>query len=227
MNWPLAIDRNREALLTIIVALMASLGLGDGGRLKSLPFFLYHKALRIIRPAEAALRRLIMIAAHEMSLRGIKPVQQKKARTTFTNFMLLNPQSAAHVPSFNLIDPLKIFSDETLDFAISGQSNWNSTAKFQASNQRSYEAFIPAASLVRRLMALKNALDNVPKQAKRLARWYQQRDQVRQEKKPHRHSPMRPGLPVGYRKHRPNEIEAVLLECHSLAVYARDTHESS
>jgi hypothetical protein len=31
MDWPLVIDRNRTALLTIIVALMGSLGLVSGG----------------------------------------------------------------------------------------------------------------------------------------------------------------------------------------------------
>ena len=72
MDWPLVIDRNRTALMTIIVALMASLGLAGGGRLTTLPFFLYHRALRILRPAESALRRLIMIVAHEMALRGFK-----------------------------------------------------------------------------------------------------------------------------------------------------------
>ncbi len=72
MNWPLAIHRNRTALLTIIVALMVSLGLVSGGRLSTLPFFLYRRALRILRPAESAVRRLIMIVAHEMKLRGFK-----------------------------------------------------------------------------------------------------------------------------------------------------------
>ena len=72
MDWPLVIDRNRTALLTIIVALMVSLGLVSGGKLTTLPFFLYRRALRILRPAESALRRLIMIVAHEMKLRGFK-----------------------------------------------------------------------------------------------------------------------------------------------------------
>ncbi len=54
MDWPLVINRNRTALMTIIVALMGSLGLVGGGRLTTLPFFLYHRALAIIRPAESS-----------------------------------------------------------------------------------------------------------------------------------------------------------------------------
>ncbi len=69
MDWPLAIDKNREKLINIIVALMASLGLTDGGKLTTLPFYLYRKALLILRPAEAAVRRLIMMAVYEMELR--------------------------------------------------------------------------------------------------------------------------------------------------------------
>ena len=73
MDWPLVIDRNRTALLTIIVALMASLGLVSGGRLSTLPLFLYRRALLIqpgfvlgdfqIPPAEvdlAVLRRRVV-----------------------------------------------------------------------------------------------------------------------------------------------------------------------
>lgn len=220
MNWPYAINRHRDALLTIIVALIASLGLSDGGRLNTLPFYLYRKALRIIRPAETALRRLIMIAAYEMSLRGINIRALPKLRTTFTNFTLLKAGSTDRVPSFHIIDPLKIFGGETPNYANFGQPNINDDLPFN-------KTLISAASLGRRLLALKNALDNLPKQANRLARWYYQRDQARQENRPHRQSPMRPGLPLGYRKHRPNEIEEVLLDCHSLALYAREKRDSS
>ena len=120
MNWPQAIERNSETLLRIILALVSSLGLADGGVLKTLPRFLYQKALRIIIPAEAAVRRLILIIAHEMKLRG--GFKLPKARITFTNFMLLNPLPADHIPAFNLLDPRKIFGLEAPDYSGFGES---------------------------------------------------------------------------------------------------------
>ena len=120
MDWQLVIDRNRAALLTIIVALIAKLGLSDGGVLTTLPHFLYHRALRILRAAESTLRRLIVIAAHELTLRGLK---LPKPRVTFTNFMLLKALPADHIPAFNLIDSRKIFGLETSDSDEFGHSN--------------------------------------------------------------------------------------------------------
>jgi hypothetical protein len=57
--------------------------------------------------------------------------------------------------------------------------------------------------------ALKAALDDIPGQAKRLARWKARRDLRRQQPdpKPGRNSPMRPGWPPGYRKRPFHEID--------------------
>jgi hypothetical protein len=74
MDWELAIDRNRKALLTIVLALMASVGLRAGGVLNGLPQFLYAKAQATLRQAESAARRLIVMAAHE------EPARQPRAR---------------------------------------------------------------------------------------------------------------------------------------------------
>lgn len=60
MDWDLAIKRNSEALAVIIAALFAMLGDATVSRL---PRPVYYAVLRILRPAESALRRLIVIAA--------------------------------------------------------------------------------------------------------------------------------------------------------------------
>ena len=44
MNWQQAIDNNRDTLLKIILALVASLGLLDGGILKTFAVILGHRA---------------------------------------------------------------------------------------------------------------------------------------------------------------------------------------
>jgi hypothetical protein len=86
---------------------------------------------------------------------------------------------------------------------------------------------LDATRLCARLHALKAALNDLDKQAKRLARWQARTDLRRKlpDPKPGRISPMRPGWPPGYRKRPFHEVDDVLRECHSLAVYAqrRDT----
>lgn len=226
MDWPLAVDRNRENLLRIILALVASLGLSDGGVLKTLPRFLYRRAMRILVPAESALRRLIVMAVYEMLLRGVKFSASARGRTSFTNFILLNPSSENQIPAFNLIDPRKVFDLEAPDYSEFGHA-YEDDDIYAEHRDPANTIPIAAASLGRRLLALKAALENLPKQARRLARWYEQRDLARQQNQPHLFSPIRPGLPVGYRKHRREEIDEVMLDCHSLARMAIDRVDSS
>ncbi len=224
MDWPLAIDKNREKLLRIILALMASLGLVNGGKLTTLPYYLYKRALQIIRPAEAAVRRLIMMAAYDLKLRGFNlapPGRQVGKADGEGNFRRRNEvASALQNPSFHLIDPLKPFTEESPDYSEFGPSLNEDVAS-------SNHTPTPATSLGRRLLALKRALHTIDKQARRLTRWYALRDQALAQNHPHRLSPLRPGFPPGYRKKPIHEIEHVLLDCHSLAQYARERRDSS
>jgi hypothetical protein len=73
---------------------------------------------------------------------------------------------------------------------------------------------VSALCLGRRLAAVKMALDDLPRQARRLARW-----QIRREgmQSPAFKSPLRPGPPPGHRKKPADEIDFVLKECHALA----------
>ncbi len=61
------------------------------------------------------------------------------------------------------------------------------------------------------------ALNDIPRQARRLKRWEIKRDAALKASKPTRLSPMRPGLPPGWRERRTHEIDDVLKECHRLA----------
>jgi hypothetical protein len=217
MDWELAIDRNRTALLAIIVALMTSLGLRFGGAPASLPQFLYAKALVTLRQAESAVRRLIVIAAHALAVRGFTLA---KPRVSSTNFATRRSPGQTRVPSFNLIDPLKAFGREAPDFTAFDPISFD---EFSSTNKTP----VCAASLKARILALKQALDAIPKHAKRLARWYAARDLALSQNQPHRLSPIRPGPPPASRRHKRTEMDAILSECHSLAIYARDSHDSS
>jgi hypothetical protein len=79
------------------------------------------------------------------------------------------------------------------------------------------EPSLDATHIGQRLTALIRALDNLPAQARRLARWQTKRDALLKASKPTRLSPMRPGLPPGWRQRRLHEIDDVLRECHGLA----------
>ncbi len=223
MDWPLAIEKNREKLLRIILALMTSLGLVDGGKLTTLPYYLYKRALHILRPAEAAVRRLIMMAAYDLKLRGFNlapPGRGVGAADGEGEFHRKNSvESGWHQSSFTLIDPLKPFTEEAPDYSEFGPSFDDHAS--------SNHTPTPAASLGRRLLALKRALETIDKQARRLTRWYALRDQALAQNHSHRLSPLRPGFPPGYRKKPIHEIEHVLLDCHSLAQYARERRDSS
>ena len=71
-----------------------------------------------------------------------------------------------------------------------------------------------AQGLTRRLQALKSALEDLPRQAKRLARWEQRRKAAPDHKFL---SPLRAGRPPGYRRKPIHEVDEVLIECDDLA----------
>jgi hypothetical protein len=62
--------------------------------------------------------------------------------------------------------------------------------------------------------AVKTALANLPRQARRLVRWRARRAMMQSPKFV---SPLRPGPPPGHRKKPKDEIDFVLRECHALA----------
>ena len=85
------------------------------------------------------------------------------------------------------------------------------------------DGLVNAARLNRRLQALKLALDDLPRQARRMARWRVRREAA---KAPKFKSPLRPGPPPGHRKRPIHEVDEVLADCHWLAWDALKTDTS-
>jgi hypothetical protein len=95
---------------------------------------------------------------------------------------------------------------------------------------------IGAARLMLRLQALGRALDDLPGQAQRFARWRARNDAAwargLEPRRPRRTWPLRGGRPPGGRlkcydpdaRRRKNtrEIDEILAHCHSMALYALD-----
>ena len=61
MDWNGAIEKNRDALKRILATLVAMVQIAGGS--STLPRHLYRAVLRLLRPAESAARRLIIVAA--------------------------------------------------------------------------------------------------------------------------------------------------------------------
>ena len=76
MDWARAIEINQTALTRIVAALIAMVGLDARGALERLPRPLYRTALRLLRSSEAAVRRLIIIAARGVvvKLHPVRPM---------------------------------------------------------------------------------------------------------------------------------------------------------
>jgi len=66
------------------------------------------------------------------------------------------------------------------------------------------------------LQAFNKALENIPAQAKRLARLQARRRAAGEPLK--RTMPLRPGLPPGYRKEMTDIVDEILYEFHRLAM---------
>jgi len=251
MDWTLAIARNLTSLRQIAASLFAMAGLNPLQPTASLPRHIHAAVLSILRPAEAAMRRLIVIAARDLvvtltpaerariaksalpaptSRTGIflngRPVQPDDlARARHTQNMNNTPasggQAIARVPAFCLFDPLKRFGAQRrgrpqaiprIRFDLDAAAPPN-----QPSRQKtSPDDPISATQLCRRLAALQTALDDLPGQAQRLARWRARR--LLRRGRPGRLSPMRPGSPPGHRSHGTHPVDEVLHHCHGLAV---------
>ena len=78
-DWDLAIERNSEALKGIVAALFAMLGLEGEATVSRIPRSLHSAVLHVLRPAESAMRRLIIIAARGLVVK-LNPLPRVRCR---------------------------------------------------------------------------------------------------------------------------------------------------
>ena len=211
MDWARAIEKNRVALARIVAEIFALVGFVAGERLDLLPRGLYLAATRLLRPTESALRRLIVIAARGLI---VKPAVSR----AFPKGLVIAGGAKARM-SFRLCDARKRFEfiepENPLLVLVKTYSS-NPFNPFEQNNHRRAQEFADrdyALNLARRLAAVKHALENLPQQASRMARWVARR---KTREKPKFTSPLRPGRPPGQRVKPEREIDYVLTECHGL-----------
>ena len=103
MDWAFAIERHREPLLRIVVGLFAMIGLTENGAIERLSRPLYRLVLGILRPAESAVRRLIIVAARDIV---VEP-RPKRPFPTGRVIARKGKGQSKRGASFKLFDPRK------------------------------------------------------------------------------------------------------------------------
>ncbi len=227
MDWKRAIDINHAALTRVVgnlVAMVESFAGEDGARLSR---SFYGAVLLVLLPAESAVRRLIIMAA-----RGIRvtlappraaPEGKLKGKSVAAARKLRQTEA---LPSFRLFDTRKRFGETR---------PWGSGRKpvprvyfidapppivplFQlrvpAVPEPEPDQTVSTARLSQRLAAIKHALETLPEQAQRMARWRARRALL---KNPKFKSPLRPGPPPGHRKRSRDPVDEILKDCHAFA----------
>ncbi len=221
MDWDLAIKRNSKALKAIIEVLFALLGLDGTDAASRLPRSLHSAVLRVLRPAESAMRRLIVIAARGLVVKVAPSRPMPKGQ-------MIGKGEGSRLSSFQLYDTRKDFPElhqhrikyakhppRILFFTDDSRvdSLWPAPPPVAVPALPS-DGLVNAERLSRRLQALELALDDLPRQARRMARWRMRREK---EPSPKFKSPLRPGPPPGHRRKPTHEIDGILTECHWLA----------
>jgi hypothetical protein len=220
MDWAFAIERNREPLLRIVATLFAMIGLSEAGQVERLSRPVYRAVLLVLRPAEAAVRRLIIVAARGMV---VKPSPGRSAPAGLT----ISGKGQGRM-SFQLFDPRRRFDGGNdrrypvsqprihiigvgFDPRVPSFLRPQPAALAPAPKE---DDTVNAKPLCRRLAAIKGALEDLPRQARRLARWQARPIEAR---RPRLANSLRLGPPPGRRIRPRHEVHEILKECHWLA----------
>lgn len=224
MDLSYAIERHRKPLLVIIAALYAKIGLTEGGSVERLSRTLYRAVLMILYPAEAAVRRLIVVAAYglevEPSASRSSPNGRSKSRKSgkrkrrARSFPLFDPQirlTFGHRrPTAPQAEPrIRFFPFDPRVPAFLRPA----PPQPEPAPKPEPGGTVNARSLCRRLAAIMNALNDLNRQAMRYARL---QARLIGETQPKR-TPLRRGPPPGLRSKSSHEVHAILSECHYLA----------
>jgi hypothetical protein len=278
MDWNLAIERNHWALKRIVAMLVAMAGQaglapplagedgsarrgeaeasavpGEGAPAPTLPRHLHRAILRLLRPAESAVRRLIIVMARGLVV-TLPPPRPRKAKPA--PIFLSKPGGtgiylppgadvsgfpsplrggirgggrAAGTPSLALLDPLRrsFRLRRPVANGVPRISLPGVTAPFPVTPRRppAPDDLLDATRLALRLRALGAALDDLPGQAMRFARWKAARKAARTR----RIWPLRPGRPPGQRPARrpAHEVHEILKDLHGLAFDVLDNPDTS
>ena len=219
---------------------------GIFGSRMTLPRHLHRAVLSLLRPAEAAARRLIIVAARGIvvalppaRLRKPEPGQSMLRNGICTGIVMprgfrpgAGPQPPVARLCLPLFDPLPRWGarGRAVASGFPRISIPGLTRPFPVPRAPSPDDPIGAARLALRLAALSRVLDDLPREARRFARWKAWRDQALAAGRIHRVTPLRPGRPPGGRlahydpdaprRNKIRDVDEILAHTHALARYA-------
>jgi hypothetical protein len=246
MDWDYAIERNREALLAVVAALFAMIGLAEGGMVERLSWPLYRKVLGRVKAAEAAVRRLIILAARNIKVepRPKRPVSKGLFRSRNGTFQSKASQSESkdkgerkrRPPSFPLCDPQR-----RSDFGRPRRPRRKYNGPEPRIRVLDYDPRIPwflrgpdpthaPAPVVEKKVAVKDGTVSAARLCQRLfaliralmniereaKRYARFLAQPVEDRRPRRERALRYGWPPGYRSKPTEEVHRILKECHWL-----------
>jgi hypothetical protein len=211
LDIPAAIDLNKTALLRIVAGLFALLEAAQA----RIPLALHRSIARVLRPAESAARRLIVTLARITKLKapprrsrpppkGLGRAKRGSRRRAFPlfdprqRFFRRRPPAQGPAPRISSFARVAILSPRIGPTKVRDHSDGMETC----------------ANLLARLAALKNALEDMPRQARRLVR---EQDRRRNRSRVEFKFPLRPGPAPGFRKKPRLDIDDVLHQCDWLA----------
>ncbi len=204
MSWTRCIEINREDLLPTVAQILAMLGDSE-----ILLRHMHLAILALLRPAESTLRRLIAIAAKDI-------VVEPRAKRGPPPSGGIPKGSGERKPVFVVIDPRREVGPPKRKTAPGFGPNVRGFDDLDIAPPGRVEITpddpVSAAALRRRVEALVAAMNDIPGQAKRLAR--KQAGMARPLRV------MRPGRPPGHVERGKRPIDLLLAEVHQLALMA-------
>lgn len=255
MDWDVAIERNREALKRILAMLVAMVGLADGET--TLPRRSHRAILALLRPVEAAARRLVIVVARDLVVsprpRKVKPLPDTvfvrtgkgtgivlpygvKPSAILPNLVLR--RAAPRTVALPLLDPLPKWPGGR-HRQVGGVPRilapGYSEPRFIPGRCRlSPDGRIDATRLALRLQAVGRALDDLPREARRFARWRRRAAAAGAQNlesgaagKVRRVWPLRPGRPPGSCRGPAHQVHEVLADLQYFAFRALERRDSS
>jgi hypothetical protein len=235
MDWDLAMNRSRDALIRIVGTLFAMLGLVEGAVIERILRALHTEIMSVLRCAEAAVRRLIVAAARGMPVKPHVPRPGPKG-----NIEKKENSSRKRNPAFQLEDtrPPMQRQEPQRKFNFNTIAPADITPEFNRAFEKHRRKLmaepkpppvrdgkVNAASLIARLQAIAFALGDLNHQAKRYLRWRARRERISKTRLIYV-NPIRPGPPPYVHKKARHEVEEILRDCHWLAWEARKLDSS-
>lgn len=217
----------------------------------TLPRHLHRAILRLLRPAESATRRLVVImackekAATPQARKG--EIATPQARNSENPTLQVrknedltpqarkdeNPALRPRAPGFPLFDPLRrpFRRRRPVQGSVPRISFPGLVAPSPVRRPPMPGDLLDATRIVMRLKALAAALDDLPAQARRFARWTARRESARTApgttRRASRIAPLRRGRPPGSLRRPRHAVHDLLAELHGLALLALERPDTS